>query len=100
MSATKRKLTAAEKRAKCERKEKRKQEFMTIFVNGKQKSVRREPLIDGMPVDEFIAANADPIWLQQNEMWELMPPFDDSPGTDADDGYSSSSSSSSPSQSY
>ena len=25
-----------------------------------------------MPVDEFIARNADPSWLQQNEMWELM----------------------------
>jgi hypothetical protein len=27
-----------------------------------------------MPVDEFIARNADPIWLHQNELWELMPP--------------------------
>ncbi len=31
-------------------------------------------LIDGLPVDEFIARNADPIWLHQNEMWELMVP--------------------------
>jgi hypothetical protein len=64
----KRKLTAAEKRA---RKERRKL-FMTIFINGKQKRVRRPPTIDGMDVDEFIRRNADPIWLHQNEMWGLM----------------------------
>lgn len=48
---------------------------MTIFINGKQKRIPRPPEIDGLPVDEFIARNADPIWLHQNEMWELMPPF-------------------------
>jgi len=26
-----------------------------------------------MPVDQFIEENADPIWLHQNELWELMP---------------------------
>jgi hypothetical protein len=46
---------------------------MTIFINGKQKRVRRPETIDGIPVDEFIMHNADPIWLHQNEMWELMP---------------------------
>ncbi|HEV2987607.1 MAG TPA: hypothetical protein VG759_04145 [Candidatus Angelobacter sp.] len=45
---------------------------MTIFINGKQKRVRREPTIDGISVDEFIRRNADPIWLHQNEMWEDM----------------------------
>jgi hypothetical protein len=45
---------------------------MTIFVNGKQKRVKRPPTIDGMDVDEFIRINADPIWLHQNEMWELL----------------------------
>ena len=68
MPKPKRKLTAAEKRARKERKK----NFMTIFVNGKQKRVRRPQLIEGLPVDEFIARNADPIWLHQNEMWELM----------------------------
>jgi hypothetical protein len=29
-----------------------------------------------MDVGEFIRINADPIWLHQNEMWELM----DQPG--------------------
>lgn len=64
----KRKLTAAEKRARRERKKK----YMTIFINGKQKRVARPPQIDGMDVDEFIRRNADPIWLHQNGMWEYL----------------------------
>jgi hypothetical protein len=63
------KLTAAQRRAKRERRRSR----MRVFINGKQTWVRREPTIDGLPVDEFIARNADPIWLHQNELWELMP---------------------------
>jgi hypothetical protein len=50
---------------------------MTNFVHGKQARVPRPPLIDGVPVNEFIPNNADPIWLHQNELWELMPPEDD-----------------------
>lgn len=73
MRKRKRKLTPAEKRARRERRK----NFMTIFVNGKQKRVPRPPTIDGMPVDEFIARNADPIWLHQNEMWEMIEPPDD-----------------------
>jgi hypothetical protein len=74
-----RKLTAVEK---AERKRQRK-EYMTIFINGKQKRVKRPPTIDGMNVDEFIRRNADPIWLYQNEMWEYM--IDDKEGeTDGD----------------
>jgi hypothetical protein len=69
----KRKRTAAEKRARREHREK----YMTIFVNGKQKQVPRPPLIDGMDVDDFIARNADPIWLHENAMWELMTPNDE-----------------------
>ncbi len=68
MGRRKRKLTAAEKQARKERRKK----FMTIFINGKQKRVRRPPMIDGMDVDEFIRRNADPMWLHQNEMWEYM----------------------------
>ena len=45
---------------------------MTIFLNGKQKRVRRPTTIDGMDVDEFVRRNADPIWLHQNEMWEYL----------------------------
>jgi hypothetical protein len=66
----KRKRTPAEKRAARERKKK----FMTIFINGKQKWVPRPPTIDGLPVEEFIARNADPIWLHENGLWEFMTP--------------------------
>jgi hypothetical protein len=51
----------------------RERKYTTIFINGKQKRIPRPPLIDGLPVDEFIARNADPLWLHQNEMWELIP---------------------------
>ena len=68
MAKPKRKLTAKEKAEK----KRRRQEYMTVFMNGKQKRVKRPPTIDGMDVDEFIRINADPIWLHQNEMWEDM----------------------------
>jgi hypothetical protein len=68
MAKPKSKLTAAQRRARRERKRK----FMTIFINGKQKRVRRPPEIDGLPVDEFIARNADPVWLHQNGYWDLL----------------------------
>lgn len=68
MGKPKRKLTAAEKAEKKRRQEK----YMTIFINGKQKRVKRPPTIEGMSVEEFISRNADPIWLHQNEMWEYM----------------------------
>ena len=62
------KLTAAQRQARRERKMK----FMTIFINGKQKRVPRPSVIDGLPVDEFIANNADPIQLHQNCLWEMI----------------------------
>lgn len=34
----------------------------------------RPPMIEGLEADEFIRQNADPIWLHQNEMWELIEP--------------------------
>jgi hypothetical protein len=73
MAKPKRKLTAAQRRARKRRRE----EFMTIFVHGKQKRVKRPPTIEGMDVDEFIRRNADPIWLHQNEMWEFMSEADE-----------------------
>jgi uncharacterized protein YnzC (UPF0291/DUF896 family) len=68
MTKRKRKLTVAEKAEK----KRRQKEYMTIFINGKQKRVKRPTTIDGMDVDEFIRRNADPIWLHQNELWEYM----------------------------
>lgn len=73
MARRKRKLTAAVKRARRKRRE----EFMMVFVNGKQKRIRRPPTIDGMDVDAFIRQNADPIWLHQNGLWEYMSEVDE-----------------------
>ena len=68
MAKRKRKLTPAEKAEK----KRRKAEYMTIFVGGKQKRVKRPPMIEGMTEEEFIRANADPVWLHQHEMWEEL----------------------------
>jgi hypothetical protein len=68
MKKPKRKRTAAEKAARKRRRE----EYMTIFIGGKQKRVKRPPTVEGIDVDEFIRRNADPIWLHQNEMWEVL----------------------------
>ena len=73
MGNPKRRRTTAEKRARREQKKK----FMTIFINGRQKRVLRPQSIDGLPVEEFIARNADPLWLHQNELWEFMTPDDE-----------------------
>ena len=73
MAKKKTKLSSAQKAAK----RKRRKEYMTIFINGKQKSVRRPETIDGMDVDEFIRINADPIWLHQNGLWEYMDQTED-----------------------
>lgn len=70
MAKQKRKLTAKQKAEKARRR----QEYMWIFVRGKQKRVRRPPTIDGMDVDEFIRRNADPIWLHQEGLWEYLMP--------------------------
>ncbi len=59
-------MKAAKKKSKLERQKK----YKTVFMNGKQVRVKRELLIEGVPVDEFISQNADSIWLHQNEMWE------------------------------
>lgn len=73
MTKSKRKLTSAEKAEK----KRRRLEYMTIFVNGKQKQVKRPPTVEGIPVEEFIRNNADPLWLHQNEMWEFIDQCED-----------------------
>ena len=72
MAKVKKKLTAAQKRARKEAKAERQKKFMWVFMNGKQVRVKRPPTIEGKGVDEFIRNNADPIWLHQNEMWECI----------------------------
>lgn len=70
MPKPKRKLTPAQK---AERR-RRRREYMMVFMDGKQVRVKRPPTIEGLSVEEFIKRNADPIWLQQNGMWEYMQP--------------------------
>lgn len=72
MAKIRKKLTAAQKRARKDAKAERQKKYKWVFMNGKQVRVKRPPTIDGMDVDEFIRRNADPIWLHQNEMWEYM----------------------------
>ncbi len=74
MANPKRKLTSAEKAEK----RRRQKEYTTIFINGKQRRVKRPPTIDGIDIDEFIRRNADPIWLHQSEMWEYIVDEDES----------------------
>jgi 16S rRNA U516 pseudouridylate synthase RsuA-like enzyme len=68
MERQKKRLTPEQKAAK----KKRREEYMIVFMNGKQKRIKRPPKIDGMDVEEFIRRNADLIWLHQNEMWEYI----------------------------
>ncbi len=68
MAKKKRKLTKAEKLVRTKHGEM----YEGIFVNGKQKRIKREPLVEGLPVDEFLRHNADPLWLHQEGLWELI----------------------------
>lgn len=68
MAKPKKKLTPAQRAEK----KRRKLEFMTVFMNGKQVRVRRPPTIDGISVDDFIRRNADPIWLHQHGYHEIL----------------------------
>ena len=72
MAKIKKKLTAAQKRARKQAKAERQRKYRWVFMNGKQVRVKRQPTVDGMPVDDFIRQNADPIWLHQHEMWEYI----------------------------
>ncbi len=84
----KKKLTKAQKRARKAAKAERQKKYQWIFVNGKQKRIKRPPTIDGMDVDEFIRHNADPIWMHQNEMWEYMEIEENSEWEDPNENHS------------
>ncbi len=72
MAKIKKKLTNAQKNVKSKAKAERQKKYEWVFINGKQVRIKRPQLIDGMLVDEFIAQNAEPMWLHQNEMWDLI----------------------------
>lgn len=62
--------------------------FASDAVGGRRKRGRREPEIDGMPVEEFIRRNGGPAALHGEELWWLIeeendPHTPDDP-TDAD----------------
>ena len=71
MAKVKKQLTPAQKSAKKAAQADRQRKYQWVFMNGKQVRIKRPPTVDGMPVDQFIEENADPIWLHQNELWEL-----------------------------
>ena len=68
MSKPNHKLTAQQKAVK----KRRALEYMSVFVGGRQKRVKRPPMIEGMSVEELIGNNADPLWYHQNEMWDAI----------------------------
>jgi len=68
MKKNKRKLSKEEKRIKRENKFK----YMTIFINGKQKRIKKPETIEGIDVDDFIGLDEDHVWLLQNEMYEEL----------------------------
>jgi len=73
MAKVKKKLIPAQKRARKAAKAERQKKYQWVFMNGKQVRIKRPQTVDGIPVDQFIEENADPIWLHQNELWELLP---------------------------
>jgi hypothetical protein len=72
MAKVKKKLTTAQKRARREAKAERQRKYRWVFMSGKQVRIKKPPTIDGMPVDQYIEQNADPIWLHQNGMYEIL----------------------------
>jgi hypothetical protein len=55
----------------------RKLRYMTIFINGKQKRVKRPETINGIPMDEFIQNNGDNMFYYQNGDYEMIKPEND-----------------------
>ena len=66
--ARKRKLTPREKAEKKRRREL----YEYVFIHGKQKRIRKEPQVDGIPRDEWLAQNAGPIELHGQGLWHLI----------------------------
>lgn len=71
MAKSKKTLNKSQKKTVQIAKAERQRKYQWVLINGKQVKIKRPELIEGSPIDEFIAINADPIWLHQNELWEL-----------------------------
>lgn len=63
----------AKAKSKISASETRKKDFEWTFIGGKQVRIKKPPTIEGIPCDEYIEQNADPIWLYQNGMHHFMP---------------------------
>jgi len=70
MAKIKKKLTAKQRQAKREAKAERQKKYMWVFMGGKQVKIKRPAMVEGVPVDQYVSENADPIWLHQNGMYE------------------------------
>jgi hypothetical protein len=66
------KLTKEQKIRRKEAKAERQRKYKWVMMNGKQVRVKRPPTINGIPEDEYIEKYADPIWLVQNGMYEIL----------------------------
>ena len=65
-------LTKAHKLQRKKAKEERQKKYEWIFVNGKQKRILRRPSAEELKAKEELLRNEDPIWLQQNDLWEYI----------------------------
>ena len=72
MAKIKKKQPAHVKAIKRKAKLERQQKYETVFINGKQVRRKRQQMVEGVPLDQFIEDNADPIYLHQHGMWELI----------------------------
>ncbi|MDO3385005.1 hypothetical protein QWI17_04025 [Gilvimarinus sp. SDUM040013] len=65
-------LTPAQQKTRKKAKIERQKKYMWVFMNGMQVRVKRPSMIGGIRQDEWIVQSADPIWVHQNEMWEVL----------------------------
>ena len=53
-------------------KKQRQFEYTIVFTNGEPKRIKRPATIGGTDGEKFIQINADPTWLKQNELGEVL----------------------------
>ena len=68
----KKRRTPEQRKARAAAKKERQAKFQWVMMNGRQVRIPRPQLVEGLPVEEFIARNADPIWLLQNGEYEAL----------------------------
>jgi hypothetical protein len=87
MAKVKKKLTGEQKRKKKNAKLEPQKNYMWVFMSGKQVRVKRPEKIDDIAEEEWIENYADPIWLHQNEMWEVLHARELSENEELDDNF-------------